>query len=155
MSRLKYAMPPRPLVIRHMRGEKPFISRFQWDGGGDKSVGPISEASPYTAGHPARTYRFPDRMSGNCPFKRARLTPAKLHHTGQILFINAPPLLLLYVDVAALTYIASDSSGSRIRARDPGSASFCAYVNTISYFRTPANFSVGVTSGVVRLWGRG
>lgn len=147
-------MPPRPLVIRQMRGEKPFIRRFQWDGG--KSVGPISEASPYTAGHPARTYRFPDPMSGNCPFKRPWLTPAKLHHTGQIhqiLLRNAPHLL--YVDVAALTYIASDSSGSRFRAGDPGSASFCAYVNTISYFRSPANFSVGVTSGVVRLWGRG
>lgn len=65
-----------------MRGEKLFISRFRWDG--DKSVGPISEASPYAAGHPARTYRFPDRMSGNCPFKRAWLTAAKLHHTGQI-----------------------------------------------------------------------
>lgn len=104
-------MPPRPLVIRHMRGEKAFISRFQWDGGGGaKSVGPSSEASPYAAGHPARTDRFPDPMSGNCPFKRARLTPAKLHHTGQIhqiLSRNAPSSSSCTLMSQLYTYIAS------------------------------------------------
>lgn len=65
-----------------------------------KSVGPLSEASPYSAGHPARTYRFSDWMSDNCTFKRAWLTPAKLHHTGkirQILLRN----LTLYVYLTA------------------------------------------------------
>lgn len=87
-------------------------------------------------------------MSGNCPFKRAWLTPAKLHHTGQIHQIpsrNAPPPALrwcrsfnIYREWLFGEPIPCTRSRKRLILR------ICKHRLLFS----PANFSVGVTSRV-------